>query len=155
MDRRSNSGVSSALVGVLLLVPAVASAQSMTDAEKIRKLERQTELLQQQSELLQRQLKEVKEELARTRQRTETVEAKVKAAPVEHSPRLPASATAPITKAPPPPAEKVKVTVGGFIAAESVWRQRNEVADMASNFGGIPYPFSPLYNENEFHASAR
>jgi hypothetical protein len=56
---------------------------------------------------------------------------------------------------PPPPAPKVKVTVGGFIAAESVWRQRNEVADVASNFGAIPYPFSPLYNENEFHGTAR
>ena len=44
--------------------------------------------------------------------------------------------------------------MGGFIAAETVWRQRNEVADIGSNFGAIPYPFSPLYNENEFHGSA-
>ena len=26
---------------------------------------------------------------------------------------------------------------------------------MGSNFGGIPYPFSPMFNENEFRASAR
>jgi hypothetical protein len=38
-----------------------------SDAAKIEKLERQTELLQKQSELLQKQLKEVQEELARTR----------------------------------------------------------------------------------------
>jgi hypothetical protein len=56
---------------------------------------------------------------------------------------------------PPPPPERVKVTVGGFVAAETVWRQRNQVADIASNFGAIPYPFSPLYNEHEFHGSAK
>src|SRR5262249_28267662 len=46
-------------------------------------------------------------------------------------------------------------TVGGFLAAESVWRQRNEVADIGSSFNGNPYPFSPLYDEHEFHGSAR
>src|SRR5262249_10213291 len=56
---------------------------------------------------------------------------------------------------PPPPHEKVKGTLGGFLAAETVWRQRNEVADIGSNFGAIPYPFSPLFNENEFHGTAR
>jgi hypothetical protein len=57
------------------------------------------------------------------------------------------------TKAPPP--SPIKMTWGGFLAAESVWRQRNEVADMGSLFTAIPYPFSPLSNEHEFHGSAR
>jgi hypothetical protein len=65
-----------------------------------------------------------------------------------------ARAAVPIkTKAPPP--SPIKMTWGGFLAAESVWRQRNEVADMGSLFTGIPYPFSPLFNEHEFHGSAR
>src|SRR5262245_2147262 len=62
-----------ALLGVLLFHPATAGAQS-AEAQKIERLERQTELLQ-------RQLKEFQEELARTRKRTEKVEAKVEAAP--------------------------------------------------------------------------
>jgi hypothetical protein len=142
-----------ALLGVSLFLPDAASAQSASDAQKIEKLERQTELLQKQSELLQRQLKEVQEELARARKKTEKVEAKVEAAPARYS----AAAGALVTKGPPPPPppERVKVTVGGFVAAETVWRQRNQVADIASNFGAIPYPFSPLYNEHEFHGSAR
>jgi hypothetical protein len=37
--------------------------------------------------------------------------------------------------------------VGGFIAAESVWRQRNEVADIASNFGAIPTVLAALQRE--------
>ncbi len=52
-----------ALLGVWLFHPATAGAQS-ADAQKIEKLERQTEMLQ-------RQLKEIQQELARTRKQTE------------------------------------------------------------------------------------
>src|SRR6516164_2579450 len=106
------------LLGVWLLLPSTAGAQSASDAAKIEKLERQTELLQKQSELLQRQLKEVQEELARTRKKTEKVEAKVEAAPARYSAPPPAM----VTKGPPPPPppERVKVTLGGFLAAETV-----------------------------------
>src|SRR5262245_60316668 len=91
-----------ALLGVLLFHPATAGAQS-AEAQKIERLERQTELLQ-------RQLKEIQDELARTRKRTEKVEAKVEAAPARYS----APAGAVITKGPPPPPppERVKVTLG-------------------------------------------
>jgi hypothetical protein len=128
-----------------LLVPGTAHAQSVSAGEKIEKLQRQTELLQ-------KQLKEIKDELARARkkageqqqanQQYEAVVAEVPAAPVK-------------AKAAPAVLPGVKVTLGGFLAAETVWRQRNEAADIGSNFGAIPYPFSPLYNESEFHASAR
>ena len=153
MDFKQKLMACTALLGVWLLVPATAGAQSASDAAKIEKLERQTELLQKQSELLQRQLKEVQAELARTRKKTEKVEAKVEAAPAHYS----APAGAVITKGPPPPPppERVKVTLGGFIAAETVWRQRNQVNDIGTSFGAIPYPFSPLYNEHEFHGTAR
>jgi hypothetical protein len=131
---------STALLGAWLLVPAVAAAQA-SDTDKIQRLERQTELLQQQ-------LRELKEEIAQTRRKANKVEAAQAAAPPPDK--------GPIVKAPPPPLhERVKVTLGGFLAAETVWRQRNQVSDMGSPFGAIPYPFSPLYNENEFHGSAR
>jgi hypothetical protein len=158
MDCRRNLMGCSALLGAWLLVPATVAAQSISDSEKIQKLERQTELLQKQSELLQRQLKEVREELAHTRKKTEKVEAKVEAAPASYPAGPPGgSAGALITKAPPPPPppERVKVTLGGFVTADTVWRQRNQVADMGTPFGAIPFPFSPLYNEHEFHGSAR
>jgi hypothetical protein len=150
----------SALVGAWLLMPATASAQSASDADKIRNLERQTELLQLQ-------LKELKGEIARMRAAPAAPVAVASAVPGAVAVPAAAAASPPggyvaapppggyVKGVPPPPAPKVKITVGGFIAAETVWRQRNEVADMGSNFGGIPYPFSPLYNENEFHGSAR
>jgi len=133
-----------ALLGVLLFHPATAGAQS-AEAQKIERLERQTELLQ-------RQLKEIQEELARTRKRTEKVEAKVEAAPAHYSAPPPMVTKGPL---PPPPPERVKVTLGGFIAAETVWRQHNMVNDIGTAFATTPYPFSPLYNEHEFHGTAR
>ena len=133
-----------ALLGVWLFHPATAGAQS-ADAQKIEKLERQTELLQ-------RQLKEIQQELARTRKQTERVEAKIEAAPARYSAPPPMVTKGP---PPPPPPERVKVTLGGFIAAETVWRQHNMVIDIGTAFATTPYPFSPLYNEHEFHGTAR
>jgi len=171
MDRKQKLMACSALLGAWLVVPGAASAQ-MSDADKIQALERQTQLLQKQlqeqselmrrqSELMQQQLKEVKDELARARGKTEKVEAssqKVEAKAA--APSLPAapprqSAKSPIFKAPPPAEQKVKVTLGGFVTADTVWRQRNVVADMGTPFNAIPFPFSPLYDEHEFHGSAR
>src|SRR5262249_45277513 len=93
-----------ALRGVWLFQPATAGAQSASEAQKIERLERQTELLQ-------RQLKEIQSELAQTRKRTEKVEAKVEAAPARYSAPPPMA-----TKGPPlpPPPDRVKVTLGGF-----------------------------------------
>ena len=107
-----------ALLGVLLFHPATAGAQS-ADSAKIERLERQTELLQ-------RQLKEIQQELAQTRRKTKKVEAKVDAAPARYSAGPPAGgyAKGPL---PPPPPERVKVTLGGFIAAESVWRSSRSI----------------------------
>jgi hypothetical protein len=145
MDLKRELLACTALLGMWLLVPTAATAQS-AEAAKIDRLERQTELLQ-------KQLKEIQEELARTRRKTERVEAKVEAAPA----RYPAGPPAVVSKGPPipPPPERVKLTLGGFLAAETVWRQHNMVNDVGTAFATTPYPFSPLYSEHEFHGSAR
>lgn len=169
----------SALLGALLLVPGAALAQSMSDAEKIQALERQTELLQKQlqeqselmrrqSELMQQQLKEVKDELAHARSRTEKVEARSQKldassqkmeVSAQARPALPATPPrdpkSPIIKAPAAAEPKVKVTLGGFISADTVWRQHNMVNDVGTQFNAVPFPFSPLYDGHEFHATAR
>ncbi len=48
-----------------------------------------------------------------------------------------------------------RVQLGGFIEAAGIFRTRNEVADIASTFSGIPEGNSVLAHENEFRASAR
>ena len=47
------------------------------------------------------------------------------------------------------------VSLGGFVALESVTRSRNESADIGSTFVGIPEPQSPAAHEGEFRFSAR
>ena len=50
----------------------------------------------------------------------------------------------------------VTVTLGGYITADMVYRSRNDVDDIQSNFNaGIPERYSPLYHESEYHLSAR
>ncbi len=49
----------------------------------------------------------------------------------------------------------VTVTLGGFAAAESVYRSREEFADIGSTYGGIPYGNSPQAHADEFRMTAR
>lgn len=50
----------------------------------------------------------------------------------------------------------VNVKLGGFIEAATIFRTRNEVADVGSDYnGGIPFKNSPLYHQNELRFSAR
>lgn len=147
-----------AVVGGWLLTTGPAAAQPQADAEKMERLERQVELLQ-------KQLKAVQDEIKATKKKAQKAE--TKAVPAVNA-VAPMPAPTPIsfeTKTSYEPKELgtrslpslagVRVTLGGYVAAESVLRQRNEVADMGAIFNAIPYPFSPLYHEHEFHASAR
>jgi hypothetical protein len=116
-----------------LLAPAYASAQ-----------EAQAERLQHQIDVLQNQLQGLQKEVGETKKAARAAAEGAYAADVKVKPML---------KAPPPP--PIKMTWGGFLAAESVFRQRNTVSDMGTPFTSIPYPFSPQYSEHEFHGSAR
>ena len=48
------------------------------------------------------------------------------------------------------------VQLGGYFDASTIFRSRNEVTDLSSNFNSaIPFRSSPLYHENEFRETAR
>jgi hypothetical protein len=49
----------------------------------------------------------------------------------------------------------VSITPGGFVAAETVWRQRATSADINTPFTGIPYPGADLFHLNENNFTAR
>lgn len=50
----------------------------------------------------------------------------------------------------------VTVTLGGYLTSDMVYRSRNSVDDIQSNFTtGIPERYTPLYHESEYHLSAR
>jgi hypothetical protein len=49
----------------------------------------------------------------------------------------------------------ITITPGGFLAAETVWRQRAEGADINTNLNGIPYTGSSQARMSEFYGSGR
>jgi outer membrane murein-binding lipoprotein Lpp len=49
----------------------------------------------------------------------------------------------------------VRVTLGGFLAAEGVYRTRNLTSDIGSTYNGIPTANSANYHTGEFRGSAR
>jgi hypothetical protein len=128
---------------------AGAQTAQQADLDKIEQMQRQMQQLQEQ-------MKQVKSDL---------IEAKKKAAGVkaaesksEISPAFNGAYGADLkpfpTKA-PSVLDKVKLTWGGYFSATTVWREHSTVNDANTTFTAIPYPFSPLYGENEFRASAR
>jgi hypothetical protein len=143
-----------AVAGLLLCTPV--AAQSQIDDDKLERLQRRTEMLE-------RELKALRQEIKKTKKDAEKLEKVEKSEPVqgplqttvEPSHTLTSYETGVAPAKPLPSVAGVKVTLGGFVAAESVYRTHNQVADMGSTFNAIPYPFSPLYREHEFHASAR
>ena len=49
----------------------------------------------------------------------------------------------------------ITITPGGFLAAETVWRQRAEGADINTQLNGIPYPGASAAHISEFYGSGR
>jgi len=49
----------------------------------------------------------------------------------------------------------VKVTLGGFLASEGLYRSRSETADIGSTFSGIPFSSTPTSHTSELRFSAR
>src|ERR1700677_3371622 len=47
------------------------------------------------------------------------------------------------------------VTLGGFLAAETVNRSRDEQEDIGSTFSGIPFSNNPAAHTSEFRMTAR
>jgi hypothetical protein len=116
----------------------------------------QTERLQHQIDVLQLQLHSLQKQVNESKRAPREVPAQAAQA---SAPPGGASAQAadprPWWKAPIAMPGGVKVTLGGFLAAEALYRQHNTVSDIGTPFASIPYPFSPQYKEPEFRGTAR
>ena len=124
----------------------IAPAYAMEQDAQAERLQHQIDALQRQLHVLQKQVNESKKAPRET-----PAQASVAAGATS----TPASGSSLPLKAPIAMPAGVKVTVGGFLAAESVWRQHNTVSDIGTPFATIPYPFSPQYKEPEFRGTAR
>jgi multidrug efflux pump subunit AcrA (membrane-fusion protein) len=102
------------------------------------------------------QVAQLKAQLAEAQAKAQAAEAKVDAQ-IE---TIPATVKADVAAAAPKTdklyIKGVAVTLGGFVAAESIFRTKGETADMASSFSAIPFPNStPAGHTNESRLSAR
>ena len=166
-----------AFVASLLLTWNSVAAQSSSDTEKIERLERQTELLQKQLTRQNDLIGELQREVSRATKKSEKkgaelakrpepsvnsseLEPSVNSKQEEPPPYVPTDAeiirgTQPAVNAPVAKFAGVQLSVWGYIEAATVFREHNQVNDILTVFNAVPYPNSPLYNEHEFHGTAR
>jgi type II secretory pathway pseudopilin PulG len=130
-------------VGALALMPGLSMAQSASDADKVDQLQRQMDALQQQ-------MRSLKGEIAQAKKKSVDQDSLQNAYGADAGVR----SKSPLVKA-SPIQQNVHITLGGFFAGETVWRQRNLTSDESDNFATVPFPFQPTFNENEFRASGR
>src|ERR1700687_4596316 len=114
------------LATVAIFASGSAGAQSL-DADQVDRMQRQMEQLQEQ-------MKQVKGDLADAKKKAAEAKAEIPAAfngayGADLKP-FPAKAPSII--------DRVKLTWGGFLAAETVYRQHNVVSDEGDAFNNIP-----------------
>jgi len=122
-------------LGVFLAPDVMAQAASSSDVQALKS---EVQQLQRKIEQLERQQAAAQAAPATT--------------PAPAAPPTPATAaSAPTVKAGP-----VTLTFGGFTALESVYRNKNESADIGSNYNtAIPFAYQPNAHISEFRESAR
>jgi hypothetical protein len=103
----------------------------------------------------QAQVQQLQGQLAEANTRASQAEAQV-AAQIQ---TIPGDVTAEVAKH-APKTDKIyykgiTLTLGGFAAAEGVYRSKNDVADIGSNYSKIPYSNSVLAHSDELRGTAR
>jgi hypothetical protein len=161
------------------ILPLPAQAQTATPvSDQIKQLQNEIGSIQKHYEAEIRSLQKHHESEIRNLQRQLDDMKAAQAAPKPPSPPAPgapaslqlpptAGVLPPPAQAVPPPAVAeakrggflstgIDLTVGGYIEAASIYRTRNETADISSNFNtAIPFPNSPNYHLSELRFSAR
>ena len=153
------------LAGTVLGTSFLIAAPAFADDAQ---LQQQINAMQQQLNAMQGQLAQTKAQAAAAKQQASAAQQQASSAQQEASvaqqnlqnipPNL-YNADLPIpTKGPPAWFDTVHISLAGsFIAAEGVFRERNEISSGASDpaFGGIPFQNSSLWSENEYRMSAQ
>ncbi len=154
VKRRLGALLAGTVLGASFLIAAPAFAD---DAQ----MQQQINAMQRQLQAMQDQMAQTKKQAAAAQQQANTAQQQASTAQqqVQNIPANLYNADLPIpTKGPPAWFDTIHISLAGsFIAAEGVFRARNEVSSGASDpaFGTIPLQNSPLWSENEFRMSAQ
>ncbi len=156
---------SMAKVGLVLLVLAIITGSFSAQAQEISPAS--IKVLQDQINALQKQLEDLKAAQAEAAAKAAQAEAAAKTAAAAPAPSAPSKTALikPEGRGTLKVGDRVKVTVGGFVEAASIYRSKNEVADVGSNFNtGIPFDLTgsskkgaenPLAHQSDFRETAR
>jgi hypothetical protein len=101
------------------------------------------------------QIAQLRDQLARSDARAEAanaeVEGRIKTIPTE----VKSAVAAATPKTDVLHYKGISITLGGFLAAESIYRSKNENADIASSFSAIPFANNPGGHTQELRGTAR
>jgi hypothetical protein len=126
----------------VFVAPDALSQTNTASASDLESLNRQME---QKMEQLQRRIDGLEAQLQAQQATAQTTPAPASAPSSTPAPEGPGFQAGPVT-----------VTLGGFTELATIYRNRNQVADIGSNFnGGIPLPNLPAAQTSEFRESAR
>lgn len=100
-------------------------------------------------------MQEVEQQILSLQQELAAMKAAQQAAPAAGQPPAVATTAAPNGSGAMTIGPGVTIKPGGFVAAESVYRSRNEAADIGSSFSGIPLPNTAQNHTSEFRGTAR
>ncbi|MDE2296515.1 MAG: hypothetical protein KGL36_13815, partial [Gammaproteobacteria bacterium] len=154
----TRSLLAAASVGSLIATAAPGAAHAATSAESTKQLERELQALRAQVDTLQHQIDRQVQAQQQTKSEVDTAAAQAAAAKADAA-AIPARVASELKAAKTPPGvieyKGVKITLGGFLAAEAIYRSHNETADIGSSFGGIPYPNNPVGHQSELRFTAR
>ncbi len=154
----TRSLLAAAGVGSLIATAAPGAAHAATTAEATHQLEQELQALRAQVDTLQQQLDRQVQQQQQTKSEADTAAAQAAAAKADAA-AIPARVASEMKAAKTPPGvieyKGLKITLGGFLAAEAIYRSHNETADIGSSFGGIPYPNNPVGHQSELRFTAR
>jgi hypothetical protein len=153
-----------AVGGISPVQPAMAQSE-----QQIQSIEREIRSLQQQLGQIKadlaardRALRETRDQVRAAREEAAAASARAaRVAPIGAPPAQGAVSEATAAPAEPPLPRgafrigPLTVTLGGFIAAEGVYRSRNEAGTVVTGLNTIPLPNSPNYHIPEFRETAQ
>jgi hypothetical protein len=159
---RSTSMIAGASLGALISVAAVpAQASTASDQEtqrEIKELRAQLEALQKRLDAQSAAEQQTKSEADAAASQAAAAKAQAAQANAQAA-AIPAQVQTAVDAAKPKTDKLyykgVTVTLGGFAAFESVYRSRNETADIASSFSAIPFNNGAVGHTSELRFTAR
>jgi Tfp pilus assembly protein FimV len=139
-----------------------AEAKQSADDQSAKEMAQELKALRQQVDSLQHRLDAQASEAQQTKAQADSAAAQAASAKADAA-AIPAQLQAQVqtaVDAAKPKTDKihykgVTVTLGGFLAAESVYRSRNTESDIGSSYSAIPYNNNSLGQTSELRFTAR